>query len=49
MFLYRALNRTPSSESVEEEGATGPTDDVTLAEHMKLKESFLAGNNAPTL
>lgn len=47
--LYRALHRSPRGESEEEEeegkDMTVNIDDQTLTEHLKLKESFLAGNS----
>lgn len=45
--LYRALHRSPTAESEEEEEEEGATnqDDLTLTEHLKLKESFLAGSD----
>lgn len=49
--LYRALHRSPRVASEEEEEEEGEDlqeavnqDDLTLTEHLKLKESFLAGN-----
>lgn len=43
--LYRALHRSPRAESEEEEEeATLNQDDLTLSEHLKLKESLFAGN-----
>lgn len=43
--LYKALHRSPTAESEEEEEGTADQDDLTLTEHLKLKESFLAGND----
>lgn len=51
--LYRALHRSPRAESEEEEEeeeeeggkeAMVNQEDLSLSEHLKLKESFLAGN-----
>lgn len=52
--LYRALHRSPRAESEEEEEeeeegggkeAMVNQEDLSLTEHLKLKESFLAGND----
>lgn len=50
--LYRALHRSPRAESEEEEAedeegkeAVVNQEDLSLSEHLKLKESFLAGND----
>lgn len=41
--LYRALHRSPVAESEEEEEGMVDQDDLTLTEHLKLKESIFAG------
>lgn len=43
--LYRALHRSPRAESEEEEEQEAVTnqDDLTLTEHLKLKESLFSG------
>lgn len=46
--LYKALHRSPMvpSEEEEEEGAAALNEDISLKEHLKLKESMLNGSGA---